>query len=649
MTEQKRAQRVKGSKQTKKSTSKPGKTIIKKNRNLSKFLPYILLILVTFIAFSSILNNDFVSLDDTRFIINNEEIRSIDNEGLKVIFSAMDYSPFYKPLVFLSWAVEYHFFGINPRVNHVNNLLLHILNTLLIYIIILLILKKLFPKENKNHIYAFFIALLWAVHPLRVESVSWATERKDVLYSFFFLTSLLCYLKYLEKKKYWLILIGVVLYFLGILSKSMIIILPLILFIPDYLFKRKFSYKIFLEKVPYFIVLIIGLYLYGIFQEFEYYTAGVSSGVIESSLEGEAIQDHLFFSKNAFVKKIIFISYRLVTWGGKIIYPHDLAILYPVPVFLSETALPARLFLYPAILLVIGGIALYSHKKTRIIISGLLFSALTVAPVLGMRGHESSLINDRYTYMSSLGLIFIFIMGIKRVIDKKPKFKPVIYGFLIILTVIYAVSTAKQNKVWGNNFALWNNVIDKYPDFSFGYFYRGNTLFRLGKDNLQHALKDYNKAIELEDDHAEFYRNRGSAKYNSGDIKGAIIDFSKAIEMIPDYAGAYMDRGGAKARLKVKDLEGALADVSRAIEIAPEYWDAYYRRGVIRRMTGDHAGAINDFDVYIHQNKNNHVAFLHRGLSKNVLGYTEEACQDWKRSQALGNNQAKVMFDRYCK
>jgi tetratricopeptide (TPR) repeat protein len=240
-------------------------------------------------------------------------------------------------------------------------------------------------------------------------------------------------------------------------------------------------------------------------------------------------------------------------------------------------------------------------------------------------------------------------MGIKWIIDKKPRLRSICFGFLTILALVFAVNTYKQNKTWKNSLTLWNNIIDKYPEFSLGYFYRANIMFRQGGDLLQHAIKDYDRAIELKNDHAEFYRNRGSAKYNSGDYKGAISDFSKAIELAPEYAGAFMDRGGAKTKIKEKDLEGAIADISRAIEIIPNYWDAYYRRAIIKRMKGDHEAAIQDLDIYIDQIKNNPVAYLQRGLSKNALGFKNEACNDLDRSVKLGNSQAKSMYDRYCR
>jgi tetratricopeptide (TPR) repeat protein len=280
-------------------------------------------------------------------------------------------------------------------------------------------------------------------------------------------------------------------------------------------------------------------------------------------------------------------------------------------------------------------------------VAGLAFSVLAIAPVLGMRGHESSLINDRYTYMASLGLIFVFVMGVKWLIDKKPKLKVLGWSVMVIIALAFLIKTTKQIKVWENSYTLWNNVIEEYPELSYGYFYRGNIMFRVG--NYAMAVKDYNRAISLKPDHAEFYRNRGSAKDNMHNSEEAVKDFTKAIELFPEYASAYMDRGGARAKQKNRDLQGAIADVSKAIELQPEYWEAYYRRGVLLRMIKDHKNAIRDFDICEGKVVANDRVYLYRGLSKKELKMVDEACIDWQKSQAMGNSQAKTLVERYCK
>jgi tetratricopeptide (TPR) repeat protein len=238
------------------------------------------------------------------------------------------------------------------------------------------------------------------------------------------------------------------------------------------------------------------------------------------------------------------------------------------------------------------------------------------------------------------------LAGVRWIIEKKRGLRVPLYLGVAILAIIMMVSASRQCKVWKNSYTLWNNVVKKYPALSYGYYFRGNTMFRSG--NLKLALNDYNYAIKLENDHAEFYRNRGSTKDNMGDFEGAISDLSKAIELYPDYASAYMDRAGARAKARDKDLDGAINDIDKAIEIAPEYWEAFYRRGVLLRMKGDHAKAIDDFDKCIGKVSKNDRAYLYRGLSKNELGLLEEACEDWKMAESLGNSQAASMAKRYC-
>jgi len=611
-----------------------------------KIIPFIFLAVVVFITFSPVLENDFISLDDEIFIVNNEMIKSLDKDHIQDIFSRLIYSPFYKPLVYLSWALEFNFWGLNPGVFHFNNLLLHFINICLLFQILLLLFRKIRPKSKTNIIAAVVISLLWAIHPLRVESVAWAVERKDVLFSFLFFSSILCYSYYINRKKYFYIVIGAVLFGLGLLSKSMIIVLPGVLFIFDYLYKRKNIAKLIIEKIPYLLVFIIGLVLYGIIENFQDYSAGITLGVLEDPGLTEQKDDFIFFSNNALLSKIIFISFRLMSWFWRIFFPENLSVLYPVPEFLNQTGINAGLFIYPVMVLLLLAIMIFTYRKNRIITAGIAFFFITILPVLGMKGHETSLINDRYTYLASLGIILIIGVLLFDLIIKKPKLKIPVYMFFIIVTIVFAVSTNKQVKTWKNSYVLWNSVVEKYPDLSYGYFYRGNIKFRA--ERYQDALQDYNTAIGLEDHRAEFYRNRGSAKDFLKDFDGAIADFTRAIKVFPDYAAAYHDRAGARVKMSNRDVEGAIKDCDTALIIEKRYAAAYYRRGLLKSMRSDQKGAIEDFNLYIERVTTNGRAYLNRGIAEQKLELIEEACRDFGIAHQLGVTQAKGMIDRYC-
>ena len=216
----------------------------------------LLLILITFVAYNRILNNDFVNFDDDRLIYNNEKIIN-DNVPITECFEWGFRAPHYKPLTLLSWRAEYQLFGKNPLVFHLNNLILHILNTLLVYLISIFLLSKINILREKLNLTAFIIALLFGIHPLHVESVAWAVERKDVLFSFFFLLSWISYLFYLKKNKFYFIILTSIFYLLSMLSKSMGITLIAVLFLTDFYFGRKIFKKEILKKIPIILVFLL--------------------------------------------------------------------------------------------------------------------------------------------------------------------------------------------------------------------------------------------------------------------------------------------------------------------------------------------------------------------------------------------------------
>jgi len=292
------------------------------------------LVVVTFVCYIPTLKNDFVDYDDKKFIYGNPVIQGLNGEKFVEIFEYQYKSPWYKPMVYLTWAIEYHFFGLNPKAYHLTNIIIHLINTVLVFLILTRIIAYLYTKSRYRYWISAAVALLFSLSPLRVESVAWAVERKDVLFSLFFLGSMLSYLNYTVKGGYYRIIIGCLLFTIGIISKSMIITLPFVLFVIDYLFKRKLHYKLFLEKIPYFIVLIVGLYWLGVFnpENSADFTAAQSS--IKNAISNNSEDNFTVFGLA--VHKATFTSYRMVNWLSRIVAPQKLVVIYPLPDFYFE-------------------------------------------------------------------------------------------------------------------------------------------------------------------------------------------------------------------------------------------------------------------------------------------------------------------------
>src|SRR3989339_472154 len=210
--------------------------------------PICLILIITFISYYPSLKNGFVTWDDPAYVTGNLQIRSLSLQNVKNIFTSFTMD-LYTPLSNLSYAIEYNIFKLNPKIYHITNLFIHLLNCILVFWLFFLISDKISVS--------FLVSLLFGIHPLHVESVAWISERKDVLYAFFFLLSLISYIYYYNKKEAKYYYFALILFILSILSKPMAVTLPVILFIFDYLLNRKFTWDIFKEKILFFIIAVI--------------------------------------------------------------------------------------------------------------------------------------------------------------------------------------------------------------------------------------------------------------------------------------------------------------------------------------------------------------------------------------------------------
>jgi len=302
-----------------------------------KLLVLALILITTSIYFKS-LNNQLTTWDDKNYVTENKDIRSLHGDSIsytiKKTFSSYVMGN-YHPLTMLSYCMEYAKYQLKPKPYHVTNLIIHLLNTLLVFAFIWLLTQQQWV--------AFITALLFAIHPMHVESVAWVAERKDVLYSFFYLSALCTYLIYLKKEKtkwIWYVYIFL-LFFLGLLSKAMTVTLPIILFAIDYFLGRKFTVKVILEKSPFLLLSFIFGYI-----------------AIEAQKSANAIAD---ISNYNFFDRLLFTCYGLITYLWKIVAPVNLSCFYDYPVKLNGMY-PLIFYIAPVIVLLL---ALLIYKSIR--------------------------------------------------------------------------------------------------------------------------------------------------------------------------------------------------------------------------------------------------------------------------------------------
>jgi hypothetical protein len=417
-----------------------------------------LLVVIVAVSFFPSLKNGFVNWDDDAYVTGNVFIRSFSISNIQHIFTSF-FIGNYQPFTILSYLFEYCLFGPNPFNYHLTNLFLHILNAIFVFWLIYLFTKKTSVS--------LITALLFGIHPLHVESVAWISERKDLLYTLFFLAALICYVYYLralKTGKYYCF--SLILFVFSLLSKAMAIILPIILLNIDYFICRKWDKNKLVDKIPFFVL----SFIFGIL------------GVIAQSSSGAIRTEDLANLFNRFVTA----NYSIMFYLNKIFIPIKLSCCYPRLVNHLSWGLIALPGFYIIFCIIIF---LFSQHKKKIIF-GNVFFLICILPILQFAPIGETIVADRYMYLPVVGIFYLVAEGLVWLCQAKWRYKRImkiiVLVFLICLTVTLSLLTQKRCKVWQDSLTLWNDVLSKYPNAIMAYNNRGMAF---------NSKKEYNKAI----------------------------------------------------------------------------------------------------------------------------------------------------------
>jgi len=551
------------------------------------------ILILTIVVFSGVRNADFIkNWDDDVYINQNHLIKNLSINNVKKIFSEPYFSN-YHPFTTFVYALEYHFFNLNPVPYHLVNLVVHLINIILVFYFILFLTGRI--------VASVFISLLFAIHPMHVESVVWISELKDVLYAMFYLLALITYVSFIKKKKNWVFYGLALLFFaLSLLSKSMAVTLPLVLLLIDYYLHKSLSFRFFIEKIPFFILSLV----FGIVA----YNAQKASGALD-----------LIPSYN-FIDRVYIVSYSVFYYIIKAIIPINLSAYHFFPIK-SGSMLPFVYYISPIIpILIIAWIAVVKAIKKELIF-GFLFFFLTVILVIQIIPIGESIVSERYTYIPYIGLFYVIsllpciLSRIDHYLIKK------IRGYLLIIFFIYAAVLSVQSyfrvQKWENSLTLFNDVVNKYPDHYHSYFQRGNAKYDLS--DFSGALRDINKSIELNPNISTAYMNRGIIRARQNNFDNALLDLNKAIELNPFNADAYINRG-----------------------------HTYYNYGLEKRNYQYIYQAIIDYSKTLELDQSNTNALIMRGDIKKRLGDINGACEDWTSAFNLGDRNAGKLLQDFC-
>ncbi|MCD4696086.1 MAG: tetratricopeptide repeat protein [Bacteroidales bacterium] len=641
----------------------PGKNKIKLFGSMA------LIFVFTLLVYLPILNNDFLKTwDDNRYILDNPHIKDFEPDKIPGLFT-LYYDGHYHPLTMISLAIDYSIGGANPKVFHLTSLLFHILNSLLVFWFVILLLRP------KTLLAPAITALLFGIATINVESVAWASERKNVLFAFFFLISMIIYIKYINTGKkpfYWLTLF---VFILSLFSKVTAITFFAVLFLIDFFYKRKFlSKKIILEKIP-FLALTI--------------TFGLLAMFAQKSSWGENLSQQYF----PFYERLVFSSYSFFAYIFKLIIPVNMSGLYPYPVqpgsFISIAGLAGLLLVFVMAYLFVKKI------KDKVLAFGALFFVVNIFLLLKLFEFPAGdyIMADRYAYIPSIGLYLLAAFILEKFMQKKPLYKKAGIAFFIIYTLFISLQTFNRVSVFKNGLVFYSDIIEKSPGAKVAYTNRGgiyrdrgklnealadfNKAIKIGpgsyKDfsnrgvvyvdlgkykkaftdlnkaleinpgnpdiratyaysclqtgNFQQAIENYSLVLKAKPENHEAYANRGTAFYNQGNLQAAISDYTMAIQLNTGYLNAWFNRGLAK--IQSGDLSGAIADLAQCVKLKPDHAEAYSNLGVVYSKTGNFKEAFANYNKALSINPSYAEAYLNRGIDYYYLGQFDKALKDF--------------------
>ena len=393
-----------------------------------KLIVYLALTVVTFTVFWQVNLYDFTNFDDPLYVTENSHIQSgITLAGIRWAFSTTYADSLWHPLIWLSFMLDNQLVGLNAGGYHITNLILHIFSTLLLF--------WLFNRMTGAIWRSAFVAAFFAVHPLHVESVAWIAERKDVLSAFFWMLTLCMYVYYTEKPVIKRYLPVVFCFVLALMSKSIVVTLPVILILLDYWPLKRFEFregKFVLwqlkEKIPLFI-------LSAVFSLITIYT-----------------QYNPSIKHFPFGLRIANASVSFITYLEKTLWPRDLAVFYPYPAQIPIWQVLGATLL----ILVISVLVIAAAKRLPYLFVGWLWYAITLLPVIGIVQSGEQAMANRYHYLPSIGIAVMLAWGIPLLFTREDLHKIILFPAAVFFIAILSLITWQQCGHWQNSIKLWN-------------------------------------------------------------------------------------------------------------------------------------------------------------------------------------------------
>ncbi len=604
---------------------------------------------ITFAVFGQTLHHEFVNFDDRDYVYENPVVaRGLTLKGIAWAFSCHAYN--WHPLTWLSHELDCQLYGLNPGGHHLTNVLLHTATVIVLFLVLRQMTGALWRSA--------FVAAVFAIHPLRVESVAWIAERKDVLSGLFFMLTIGAYVRHARRPwppfRYGLVLL---LFALGLMCKPMLVTLPLVLLLLDYwpLQREESAGRLVLEKLP-----LLAL--------------SAASCVVTLLAQSKAIQSTESFSLlarsgNALAACMVYL--------GQMVCPAGLAVFYAYP----HHGLPAwEVALAGMLLAGLSAVAFWQWRKQPWLLTGWLWYLIMLLPVVGVIQVGGQAHADRYTYLPQIG-IYVAVTWLAAEWGVKWRVEGAAFACLMTgVLAVLMVCARKQTAYWRNNETLWSHTIACTTDNEMAHYNLGFALDQKGRvaeaitqyqealkiqpsyaaahNNLGLALQQegkvdeaiahFQQAAQLRSDFVEPCINLGNALLQEGRVDEAIARYEQAVQLKPDYATGHNNLGDAL--LQKGKVDAAVAQYEKALEIDPACAEADYSLGNILLQKGRVDEAVTHFEkalqskpdyVKAHNNLGN--ALVQKGKVKEAILHYEQAQHLEPADPAVKNNLAWLL------
>lgn len=564
-----------------------------------------ILIVAVLAAYANVFGAGFMSWDDMDYVFNTPDIRAINAETFKNWWTEY-YIGNYQPLPVFTYAIDFLIGGESPFMFHLQNIIWHIADVVIVYAL----LKRL----QSNVWLALFVALLFAIHPVQTESVSWVAARNKVMNGFFFFLAMYIYAGFVKeqntRKLIWIYLCGIAAY----LCKLTAVTLPFALFAVDIWMMRPLKgRKVWLEKVPLVLLAIpIGII------------------TLQAQEEVDFLNLHPDFT---FLHTIVFAGYAYVQYLVNLFFPFKLSVLYPYP---TDISFVHWLYTLIAIGIIIGGVIAY-RRKQYVLAGGILFYTVNIAIVLQFVQFGEVLMADRYWYVACVGVWYVVVYYLFKYIKQQQAATLV----TSVLCIAFAVGTFKRNDIWLSELNFWKSVTDKFPESSIAQSSLGGIYMEQG--NYAEAKLHVNKAVTIDENNAKAWYNKGVIHLREGNIREALSALNKSIG-IKETTKALFTR--ALIYQQTGDCVNAVKDIILVLKEEPENARAHFIRADCADQASSLQLAIAEYTIAINNETEEPLYYLRRGLAYAKTGNTDNAIADLNTAIQLRSEYAEAYYWR---